>query len=74
MDWARVLPILVEFGGGAILCLIGVVAGLRSGYLDLKLAEDRRMIGIIAAGYIGLLVLYCAFTFWLPYVSSGGAQ
>ena len=63
MDWARALPIVVQFGIGAVLCLIGIVAGLRSGYLDLKLAEDRRMIGLIAAGYFGLLALY--YVQWL---------
>lgn len=68
MDWERILPILVQFGGGAVLCLVGVVAGLRSGYLDPKLPDDRRAVFMIAAGFVALLLLCCAFTFWLPTV------
>jgi hypothetical protein len=72
VEMARVLPILVQFGGGAILCAIGIGAGLRSGYLDLSLPADRRAIGIIVAGYFLLLGLACAFTFWLPHLALPG--
>ncbi|GMV99119.1 MAG: hypothetical protein AMXMBFR84_02580 [Candidatus Hydrogenedentota bacterium] len=68
MDWARVLPIVCEFGVGAILCGLGLWSGWRSGFLDPKLPDDRRMIGWIVGGYLGLLAFYCAFTFWLPFV------
>lgn len=71
---ARVWPIICQFGVGGLLCLIGLWAGLSSGYLDLKLQEDRRMVGIIIGGYVGLLVLSCFFTFWLPFVGTGDAS
>ena len=71
VEMARVWPILVEFGVGGLLCMAGIVAGVRSGYLDMKLPADRRLLGIIAGGYVGLLLLYCAFTFWLPFVGGG---
>jgi len=64
----RILPILVQFGVGAVLCGIGVWAGLKSGYLDLELKRDRKIIVIVVIGYLGLLLFYSAFTFWLPYV------
>lgn len=73
MEMARVWPIVCQFGIGAVLCVVGLWAGIRSGYLDLGNRDDRRVVGIIVAGYVGLLVLYCVFTFWLPYVSVGGA-
>lgn len=63
----RILPILVQFGVGAALCGIGVWAGLRSGYLDLGLSRDRRIIVIVFGGYFALLLLAVAFTFWLPF-------
>lgn len=66
MDWARVLPIFVQFGGGALLCAVGVWAGLTSGYVDTSLRNDRRALAIVVAGYVGLLVLACVFTLWLP--------
>lgn len=70
MDMARVWPIVVQFGFGAVLCAIGLWCGWRSGYLDLRLREDRRLVAMIVGGFAGLLALVCAFTFWLPYVSS----
>ncbi len=72
VDMARVWPILVQFGVGGVLCAVGMWAGVASGYLDMKLPADRRIIGIIAAGYLGLLILSCLFTFWLPFVPAGG--
>ncbi len=72
MEMARILPIFVQFGIGALLCAVGIWAGLRGGYLDWKHPEDKRLLVIIAAGYLGLLVLSCAFTFWLPFLPEGG--
>lgn len=65
-DWPRILPIVVQFGVGAVLCAIGVVAGIRSGYVDLSVAEDRRAVRIVIGGFIALLILFAVFTFWLP--------
>ena len=70
MDMARVWPIVVQFGVGALMCALGVWAGLASGYLRLDRPADRRAVAIVAWGYLGLLLLSCAFTFWLPF--SGG--
>lgn len=68
MDMAHTLPILVQFGGGALLCAVGIVAGITSGYLDMQVGEDRRAVFIIIGGYLGLLIFSCVFTYWLPYV------
>jgi hypothetical protein len=65
---AHIWPIVVQFGVGGVMCAIGVAAGLRSGYLDLKLPDDRKLMRMVAGGYVGLLLLSLAFTFWLPYV------
>lgn len=69
VEMARVWPIIVQFTGGAILCAIGIWAGLRSGYLDFSLPADRRAVFAIVAGYLLLLGLACAFTFWLPHLA-----
>ena len=76
VDMARVWPIFCQSGVGAVLCFIGIWTGYRSGYLDMHNRDDRRAIGIIIAGFLGLLILFCLFTFWLPYVGSdmGGVQ
>lgn len=74
MDMARVWPIVMQFGIGGVMCAIGVWCGLRSGYLDLKYSADRRMIGLIVAGYFGLLILLSLFTFWLPFVPADSAR
>ena len=66
MDWLRVGPIICQFGVGALLCAVGLAAGIRSGYLDVKLPSDRRLVGIVVGGFLGLLILSCLFTFWLP--------
>ena len=68
MEMARVWPIVVQFGGGAILCAIGLWAGISSGYLDTKIPEDKRLVYIVIGGFLGLLALSAAFTFWLPLV------
>ena len=36
MNMARVWPIVLQYGAGAVLCGIGVWCGIRSGFLDLK--------------------------------------
>lgn len=69
VEMSRILPILVQFGGGALLCWVGVHAGIKSGYLDLTLPQDRRALGIVVGGYLALLLLYIAFTFWLPFLT-----
>ena len=65
---SRVWPIVCQFGVGGLLCLVGIWAGLSSGYLDLKLKEDKRLLAILVGGFLGLLLLSSAFTFWLPFV------
>ncbi len=71
VDMARVWPIICQFGIGALLCGLGVWAGLSSGYLNRDDPADRRMVEIFAAGYLILLALSCAFTFWLPFIPEG---
>jgi hypothetical protein len=73
MNMMRVWPVVLQYGVGAVLCAIGVWCGLRSGYLDLQYREDRRALWIIIGGFIGMLLLSCVFTFWLPFVPRGGA-
>lgn len=68
MEMARVWPIICQFGFGAVLCTIGIWCGLSSGYLDLTHRDDRRLLVAIWAGYFGLLILACVFTFWLPHL------
>ncbi|HOJ67255.1 MAG TPA: hypothetical protein PK349_07835 [Candidatus Hydrogenedentes bacterium] len=69
MDLSRLLPLLCEFGIGAILMLAGVWGGLRGGYLNLTRREDRRLLWTFAAGFLVLLAVYGLFTFWLPGMS-----
>ncbi len=73
MDMARVWPIIVQYGFGAVLCAIGIWCGIRSGYLDLRHREDKRLLTILVAGFVGLLILVCLFTFWLPFVPGEAA-
>lgn len=72
LDMARVWPILCQFGAGGLLGLAGIWAGLSSGYLDLQRRADRRLLAILIGGYLGLLALACAFTFWLPFAGGEG--
>ncbi len=65
-DLPRIIPIFVQFGVGAVLCTIGVWCGIGSGFVDLKVAEDRRAVAIVVVGFVGLLLLAVVFTFWLP--------
>ncbi|MFO7973835.1 MAG: hypothetical protein R6V12_04295 [Candidatus Hydrogenedentota bacterium] len=74
MDMARVWPIVCQYGIGGILLAIGIWSGISGGYLDLKHPRDRRLLYILAGGFLFLLVLVSVFTFWLPYVpAEGGA-
>lgn len=69
----RVWPIVCQFGVGAILCIIGIWGGLRGGYLNLKLPEDRRLLAILIGGFLLMLALVCIFTFLAPNWANGGA-
>ena len=71
MNMLRVWPIVCEFGIGALLCLVGIFCGLRGGYLNLKIAEDRRLLVILVAGYLFMLAIICVFTFLAPGWASG---
>lgn len=73
MNMLRVWPIVCQFGVGALLCLVGIWSGLRGGYLDLKVAEDRRLLVTLIAGYLLLLALVCLFTFLSPHWANGGS-
>ena len=70
VELSRILPIVIEFGIGGLLCLIGIFAGLKSGYLDLGIRGNRRLLVVLGSGFAALLVLYCAFTFWLPFAGA----
>lgn len=74
MDMARVWPIVVEFGVGAVLFAIGIYWGLKGNYLDLSIPENKRMLRVLIAGYFLLLAVMAMFTFWLPFVPKGGVQ
>ena len=50
MNMLRVWPIVCEFGVGAVLCFVGIWCGLRGKYLDMKVAEDRRLLATLVAG------------------------
>lgn len=73
MNMLRVWPIVCEFGVGAVLCLVGIWCGFRGGYLDLKVAEDRRLLVTLIAGYFLLLAVMCVFTFLAPNWANGGS-
>jgi hypothetical protein len=73
-DMARIWPIIVQFGGGSILCLIGLWCGLKSNYLDMNTPEDKRLVYIIIGGFLFLLILSSIFTFWLPNLPVEAAQ
>ena len=68
MDLLRWLPIIVQFGVGAVLGGIGLWAGIKSGYLDWNDSEDRNTFLVLIAGYIVLLLVCCLFTCYLPFV------
>ncbi len=73
MDMMRVWPLICQFGIGAFLCILGISCGLRGGYLDLKVAEDRRLLVTLVAGYLLMLAIACVFTFWAPYWANGAS-
>lgn len=68
MDMARVWPIICQYSIGGILLAIGIWGGISSGYLDLTNRRDKRLLYILAGGFLFLLVLVSIFTFWLPYL------
>jgi len=68
MNMARVWPIVLQYGVGAVLCGIGVWCGIRSGFLDLKQTEGKRLLAMIVGGFFAMLALACLFTFWLPFL------
>ena len=71
MNMMRVWPIICQFGIGAILCIIGIWGGLSGKYLNLKTAEDRRLLIILIGGFLLMLALVCIFTFLAPNWASG---
>ena len=73
MNMARVWPIVLQYGVGAILCGIGIYCGVRSGFLDLKQPGGKRLLAIIVGGFLAMLALVCIFTFWLPFVPKEAA-
>ena len=70
----RIWPIICQYGIGAVLCIIGIVCGLRGGYLDLKLAEDRRLLVTLVGGFVLMLAVVCLFTFFAPNWADGVAR
>jgi len=68
---SRVWPIICQFGVGGILCLVGIVCGLRGRYLDLQLPQDRRFLVIVVAGFLALLAMASFFTFLAPNWANG---
>ena len=74
MNMLRVWPIVCQFGVGALLCLFGIWSGFRGGYINLKIADDRRLVVTLIAGYLLLLALACIFTFLSPHWADGGAS
>jgi len=71
MDMSRVWPLICQYGIGAVLCMVGLWAGLRGRYLDLRLADDRRLVAVLVGGYLLMLALVCVFTFWAPFWPEG---
>jgi hypothetical protein len=74
VDMLRVWPIVCEFGIGAVLCAVGIWSGLRGGYLDMKVADDRRLLATLIAGYLFILAIVCVFTFLAPYWANGASS
>ena len=72
MGWERWLPIVVQFGLGAVLAAIGLWCGFKSGYLTAVYREDRRLLWTFGAGFLLLLVFSILFTFVLPYWPANG--
>jgi len=66
MDWLRIYPIFLQFGVGAIMCAVGVWCGFSSGYIERGTPTARKLIAVVAGGYLGLLALTLLFTLVLP--------
>lgn len=73
MDMLRVWPIVCQFGVGGMLVALGIWAGLKGGYLNLRRAEGQRLLAALIGGYLFLLIVSCLFTFIAPNWGSGGA-
>ncbi len=73
MTYARWLPIIVQFGIGALLGGIGLWGGIVSGYLDWRNSEDQGALYLLIAGYILFLLAACLFTFYLPFIPETAA-
>ena len=74
MNMARVWPIVCQYGIGGVLGAIGIWCGIRSGYVDMKNPEDRRLVWVLVGGFLLLLAVACVFTFWAPFWTGGDAQ
>ncbi len=68
LDMARVWPIIVQYGIGALLGGVGIWCGIRSRYIDLENRDDRAVIQVFVAGYLIMLALVCFFTFVAPFL------
>jgi hypothetical protein len=66
MDMLRVWPIVIQYGVGGVICAIGIWCGVRSGYVDLKTSEGKRLIAVVVGGYFALLLVVSFFTFIAP--------
>jgi hypothetical protein len=73
MNMLRVWPLVVQFGVGALLCLAGIWAGFRGGYLNIRIPEDRRLVATLIVGYLLLLAFMSIFTFLSPHWANGGS-
>ena len=71
MDMLRVWPVICQFGIGGLLFTLGIWGGLKGGYLNLKVSEDKRLVVILTGGYLLLLIVSCLFTFIAPYWGTG---
>lgn len=67
METSRILSLVVQYGFGAVLGLVGLWCGVRSGYMRFDLREDRRLLNTIVAGFVLLLAFSIVFTLILPH-------
>ena len=72
MDWLRIYPLLLQFGVGGVMCIVGVWCGYSSGYLERGDRNAQRLVAVVVAGYLGLLALQALFTFVLPFAGESG--
>lgn len=73
MDMLRVWPVICQFGIGGLLFCLGMWGGLKGGYLNPKVPEDKRLIAILTGGYFVFLIVSCLFTFIAPNWGTGGS-